>query len=67
MTVTALKSEFLNLGDLLDETCGERYHVALCRARQEKGEELTEEEIKKVIEEVNEEVRLERKCKHKKN
>ena len=62
LTMAALKSDFLHLDDL-DESCAERYHVALSQARQEKGEELTAEEIKQVLAEVNEQVRLERKCK----
>ena len=37
-TELALKNEFTQLGFLLDESCVERYHVALQRARQEKGE-----------------------------
>ena len=37
-TELALKNEFTQLGFLVDESCAERYHVALQRARQEKGE-----------------------------
>ena len=58
-TVAALSNEFAQL-DNLDETCGARYHVALRQARQKKGEDLTQAEIREVIERVNEEVRLER-------
>ena len=37
-TELALQNEFSQLGFLIDESCAERYHVALQRARQEKGE-----------------------------
>ena len=37
-TELALKNEFSQLGFLIDESCAERYHVTLQRARQEKGE-----------------------------
>ena len=58
-TVAALSNEFAQLSDV-DESCGARYHVALRQTREEKGEDLTQDEIKGVVERVNEEVRLER-------
>ena len=36
-TMAALKSEFTQMSSL-DDTCAERYHVALQRAREEKEE-----------------------------
>lgn len=58
-TLAALTNEFAQLSSV-DESCGARYHVALRQAREEKGEDLTQEEIGGVIERVNEEVRLEK-------
>ena len=58
-TLAALTNEFAQLSSV-DESCGARYHVALHQAREEKGEDLSQEEIRGVIERVNEEVRLER-------
>ena len=60
--VAALSNEFAQLSSV-DSTCGARYHVALRQAREEKGEggeDLSQEEIRTVVERVNEEVRLER-------
>ena len=58
--VAALSNEFAQLSSV-DATCGARYHVALRQAREEKGgEDLSQDEIRTVIEKVNEEVRLER-------
>ena len=37
-TLLALKSEFSELGSLVDESCVQRYHDALKSAREEKGE-----------------------------
>lgn len=59
LTLQALQNQFAGLG-FIDESVGERYHVALQNARTEKGEDLTQDEIRKVVEDVNEEVRLER-------
>ena len=58
-TLAALTNQFAQLSSV-DESCGARYHVALRQAREEKGEDLTQEEIGGVIERVNEEVRLEK-------
>ena len=58
-TLATLTNEFAQLSSV-DESCGACYHVALHQAREEKGEDLSQEEIKGVIERVNEEVRLER-------
>ena len=58
--VAALSNEFAQLSSV-DATCGVRYHMALHQAREEKGgENLSQEEIRTVVERVNEEVRLER-------
>ena len=60
--VAALSNEFAQLeSSSIDSTCGARYHVALRQAREEKGgEDLSLDEIRTVVERVNEEVRLER-------
>lgn len=60
--VAALSNEFAQLeSSSIDSTCGARYHVALRQAREEKGgENLSLDEIRTVVERVNEEVRLER-------
>ena len=58
-TLLALQNEYIEVG-IIDESCGQRYHVALANTHRNKGEDLTQDEISKVIEEVNEEVRLER-------
>ena len=58
-TVAALSNEFAQLSSI-DESCGARYHVALQQAREEKEEDLSLDEIREVVERVNEEVRLER-------
>ena len=58
--VAALSNEFAQLSSV-DSTCGARYHVALRQAREEKGgEHLSQDEIRTVVERVNEEVKLER-------
>ena len=60
-TLAALSNEFAQLSSVVDATCGARYHVALRQAREEKGgEDLSLDEIRAVIERINEEVRLER-------
>ena len=58
-TLTALQNEVLEVAEV-DPTCAQRYHQALAEAAQSKGEELSLEEIQRVVKEVNEEVRLER-------
>ena len=57
-TLTTLKNECIEVGKI-DESCGERYRAALADARSKKEEDLTLEEISKVVEEVNDEVRVE--------
>ena len=58
--VAALSNEFAQLSSV-DSTCGARYHVALRQAQEEKGgDDLSQDEIRTVVERVNEEVRLER-------
>ena len=57
--LAALQSDLIEVGTI-DESCAERYQAALTEARRNNGEELSQEEIRKVIEDVNEEVRLER-------
>lgn len=58
-TLTSLQTNYVEVGEV-DPSCGPRYHEALDQARREKGEELTLEEIRKVVDEVNMEVKLER-------
>ena len=58
-TLANLTSPLIDVGPV-DESCASRYHAALQEARREKGEPLTQEEIKRVVEEVNEQVRQER-------
>ncbi|XP_065909989.1 ras GTPase-activating-like protein IQGAP1 [Dysidea avara] len=58
-TISSLQSEFLTI-EPLDAECYQRYHDALKKAQEEKGELLTVAEINSVIAEVNEQVRLER-------
>ena len=57
-TLLSLQNKFVDVG-AIDESCAQRYHEALACAR-EKGEELSQEEVKKIIEDINEEVRQER-------
>ena len=58
-TLTALQNECLEV-EGVDTSCAQRYHEALAEAAASKGEELTLEDIRRVVKEVNEEVRLER-------
>lgn len=57
-TLLALQNECVEVGRV-DPASAERYHAALGEARRNKGEDLTAEEIRRVVEEVNEVVRLE--------
>ena len=58
-TLANLTNPLIDVG-LVDELCASRYHTALQEARREKGEPLTQEEMKRIVEEVNEQVRQER-------
>lgn len=62
-TLTSLQNDCVEVGEI-DLTCAQRYHDALANARKNKGEEVTRDEIRAVVEEVNEQVRVERlgKC-----
>ena len=50
-----LQNECLEIADV-DESCAERYHKARALAREDKEEDLTLDEIKRVISEVNQTV-----------
>ena len=57
-TLLSLQNKCIDVGTI-DESCAERYHKALASAHQ-KGDELSKDEIKKIVEDVNAEVRQER-------
>ena len=61
--VEALTSDYAQLRDV-DPALAERYQAALLKARLEKNDSLTYEEIQSVIDQVNEQVRREHLCKH---
>jgi Ras GTPase-activating-like protein IQGAP1 len=53
-TLHALQSEFAGLIENIREDCAEEYLAALRKAQDEKQEDLTSEEIKQIVEMVNE-------------